>query len=54
MLGFYAEYDSGELIPDGEEIDDAQWFTVESMPINIPPANISISGKLIENFINKL
>ena len=32
---------------------DAQWFTVESMPTNIPPANISISGKLIENFINK-
>ena len=53
MLGFYAEYDSGELKPDGEEIDDAQWFTVESMPTNIPPANISISGKLIENFINK-
>ena len=53
MLGFYAEYDSGELKPDGDEIDDAQWFTVESMPTSIPPANISISGKLIENFINK-
>ena len=53
MLGFYAEYDSGQLEPDGEEIDDAQWFTVESMPINIPPSNISISGRLIENFINK-
>ena len=38
---------------DGEEIDDAQWFSAENMPSNVPPANISISGKLIENFINR-
>ena len=53
MLGFFAEYDSGDLVPDGEEIDDAQWFSAENMPSNVPPANISISGKLIENFINR-
>ena len=53
MLGFFAEYDSGDLEPDGEEIDDAQWFSAENMPSNVPPANISISGKLIENFINR-
>ena len=54
MLGFYAEYDSGELKPDGEEIDEAQWFNKDNMPKNIPPANISISGKLIQNFISKI
>lgn len=53
MLGFFAEYESGEIEPDGEEIDDAQWFTAESMPNNIPPANISISGRLIQNFLEK-
>ena len=54
MLGFYAEYDSGEIKPDGEEIDDAQWFNKDNIPKNVPPSNISISGKLIENFINKI
>ena len=53
MLGFFAEYDSGEIEPDGEEIDDAQWFTAESMPSNVPPANISISGRLIQYFLEK-
>ena len=46
-------YDSGEIEPDGEEIDDAQWFTAESMPSNVPPANISISGRLIQCFLEK-
>lgn len=53
MLGFFAEYDSGEIEPDGEEIDDAQWFTAESMPSNVPPANISISGRLIQYFLEE-
>ena len=53
MIGFYAEYESGELKPDGVEIDDAQWFSAENMPTNVPPANISISGRLIENFLKK-
>ena len=53
MIGFYAEYESGELKPDGVEIDDAQWFCAENMPANVPPANISISGRLIENFLKK-
>lgn len=30
MLGFHAEYVSGEIVPQEDEIEDAQWFS--SMP----------------------
>ena len=53
MLGFYAEYEKGNLKPDGDEIDIAEWFHFQSLP-NVPPSNISISGKLIENYVKKL
>ena len=52
MLGYYAEYSSGEISPDLEEIDKADWFKIDNLP-NTPPANISISGKLIENYIKE-
>ena len=50
MLGYYAEFDSGEIVPDKEEIDIADWFKIDNLP-NVPPYNISISGMLIENYI---
>jgi NADH pyrophosphatase NudC (nudix superfamily) len=34
------------------EIDQAGWFDIKNLP-NVPPSNISISGKLIEAYINK-
>ncbi|MCQ2604313.1 MAG: NAD(+) diphosphatase [Spirochaetia bacterium] len=49
MLGFTAEWESGELHPDGVEIIKADWFKADSMP-DIPPCG-SISRKLINNFI---
>ncbi len=49
MLGFIADYDSGEIKVDGEEILDAKWFKLEE--IKIPPSDISISSWLINNFI---
>mgnify|MGYP003303621625 CR=1 FL=1 len=48
MLGYTAEYESGEVVPDGEELDKAGWFRADELP-NIPP-RVSISRKLIENF----
>ncbi len=53
MLGFHAEYVEGELKPDGEEIDKANWFHYQSLP-EVPPGSISISGRLIESYVNKL
>ena len=52
MLGFNAEYESGTVEPDGVEIDSAEWFSIYSLP-QVPPANISISGKLIENYVTE-
>ena len=53
MLGFHAEYESGEIIPDGEEIDKADWFHYKELP-QVPPGKISISGQLIEQYILSL
>lgn len=52
MVGFYAEYESGEINVDGVEILEAQWFTKESMPSF--PGEFSIAGQLINNFIAKI
>ena len=53
MLGFHAEYEEGDLKPDGDEIDIAKWFHYQSLP-EVPPGRISISGRLIESYVNKL
>ena len=53
MLGYHAEYESGEVKPDGIEIDKADWFNYQELP-QVPTGNISISGQLIESFVDKL
>ncbi len=52
MLGFHAEYDSGEISLQDEEIADAQWFHYKDMPNK--PAMVSISGWLIDAYIKQL
>ena len=32
MLGFHADYLSGDIKPDGVEIDKADWFHYEDLP----------------------
>lgn len=51
MIGFTAEYDSGEIQPDGFEIEDAKWFSVENLPVL--PGKISIARKLIDSFLKE-
>ncbi len=51
MLGFHAEYESGEIIIQEEELSDAQWFHYNNLPNK--PASISISGWLINDFIRR-
>ncbi len=48
MLAFTAEYVSGELCPDGTELDSAGWFRVDALPELPPPG--SIARRLIELF----
>lgn len=49
MLGFTAEYESGEITLQPEEIADAQWFDRENCPASPMPG--SIAYKLIHNLI---
>lgn len=49
MLGFMAEYESGELIPDGIEVLEAGWFDAGNLP-SVPPAS-TISAQLIRSFV---
>jgi NAD+ diphosphatase len=51
MIGFTARYGSGEIRVDGEEIIEAGWYGVESLPQI--PGKISIARKLIDSFIEK-
>lgn len=48
MLGFYAEYLEGEIQPEEGEIEDAQWFSPDSLPEI--PAPFTLSGQLIRSF----
>jgi NAD+ diphosphatase len=50
MIGFTAEYESGEIRIDEEEIVDAGWFDPSTLP-NIP-GKISIARQLIDWFVN--
>ena len=51
MMGFTAEYESGDIQPDGTEIVNAGFFSPdEILNMNIP-GKASIARKLIDNFL---
>lgn len=52
MIGFYAEYDGGQIQVDGEEISEANWFHISQLP-KIPPVG-SISRYLIDTYVEKV
>ena len=49
MIGFFAEYESGEIKVDGNEIVHADWFTKDNFP-NIPK-KFTLARKLIDKYI---
>ncbi len=49
MLGFFAEYESGEIVLEDAEIAEAHWFTLDALP-NIP-GPISIANRLITSWV---
>src|SRR5690606_32054782 len=49
MLGFHAEYASGDIVMQPEEIEDAQWFNVHELPPL--PASRSIARYLIDVYV---
>jgi NAD+ diphosphatase len=52
MIAFTAEWASGEVRPDGIEIEEAGWFDAERLP-KLPPT-ISISRRLIDAVCSRL
>lgn len=49
MIGFTAEYENGELTPDGDEITESGWFAKDALP-EIPLPG-SIARALIDNWL---
>lgn len=52
MVGFHAQYKSGEIKVDGVEVVEAAWFKADGLP-RIPP-RISIARSLIEDFLARM
>ena len=50
MVGFGAEYDGGDVTPDGIEVKDAGWFDRDHLP-DIPP-KLSINQALIDHWVS--
>lgn len=50
MIGFVAEYKSGDILVDGDEIVEATWFDKENLP-EIPPKP-SIARKIIDKYLD--
>lgn len=59
MLGFMARATSSEINVDGEEIEEARWFSREDLKAAfesgeiLPPYGISIAARLIELWYGK-
>ena len=49
MLGFFAEYAGGEIVPEAAEIAEAAWFPVDALPTI--PGPISIANRLITAWV---
>lgn len=52
MLGFFADYASGEIVPEPGEIDDAAFFHVDALP-RVLPTRLSIASQLLEAFCQR-
>lgn len=51
MIGYFAQYQSGDIRIDDNEIVDAQWFHYTQLP-EIPPPD-SLSGMMIAEFVRQ-
>jgi NAD+ diphosphatase len=51
MLAFLADYASGEIQIDKNEIEEANWYRYDNLP-GRPSSTVSIASKLVEGFVN--
>lgn len=52
MLGFWADYVSGEVVPEAGEIEDAAFFHVDRLP-KMFPGRVSVGQQLIADFCRR-
>jgi NAD+ diphosphatase len=52
MVGFVADHASGDIVVDGEEIEDARWFRADALP-PVPP-RLSIARRLIDAWVGEV
>jgi NAD+ diphosphatase len=52
MLGFIAEYKTGKIVVEPEEIEEAHWYNVSSLP-KVPSPAISVAGELIQHYVKE-
>lgn len=52
MMGFVADYQSGQIKPDYSELSDARWFNIDALPPVAPQG--TIARQLIEYTIEKI
>jgi NAD+ diphosphatase len=48
MAGFVADYAGGEIAVDLQELEDARWFSIDTLP-QLPPKR-SIARWIIDHF----
>jgi NAD+ diphosphatase len=53
MAGFVADYAGGDIMADGEELEDARWFCASSMPGSLPTRR-SIARWIIDRYALKM
>jgi NAD+ diphosphatase len=51
MIGFTATYESGQIVLEDPEVEEAGWFTSDHLPTL--PGKISIARKLIDSFLER-
>ena len=49
MVGFVADWESGDITPQPGEIEDAAWFTLDTLPKL--PSRFSIARALIDEWV---
>jgi len=52
MIGFHAQYRSGDIRIDDEEIVEARWWHYNDLPLT--PTAAALSGKLIQSYLERL
>jgi len=52
MVAFVADHAGGDIVVDGEEIEDARWFRADALP-PVPPS-LSIARQLIDAWVGEV